>query len=53
MNNLSAEELWEYLEDTEDIDLRDLKLLRYYSALSGKEDIVRVIDNYLEGVYNL
>lgn len=53
ISNLSAEELWEYLEDTEDIDLRDLKLLRYYSALSGKEDIVTIVDNYLEGVYNL
>lgn len=53
ISNLSAEELWQYLEDTEDIDLRDLKLLRYYSALSGKEDIARVIDLYLERVYNL
>jgi len=53
MNNLSAEELQDYLLDEEDIDLMDLKLLRYYSALSGKEDIVAVVDNYLEEVYNL
>lgn len=53
ISNLSAEELWEYLEDTDDIDLRDLKLYGYYSALSGSEDIVKVIDLYLERVYNL
>lgn len=53
MENLSAEELQDYLLDEEDIDLRDLKLLRYYSALSGKEDITRVIDLYLERVYCL
>lgn len=45
-----GKEIWKVLED---IDLRDLKLYRYYSALSGKEDITRVIDLYLERVYNL
>lgn len=51
ISNLSAEELWEYLEDTEDIDLRDLKLYRYYSALSGDKEVVSLIDYHLEKYY--
>lgn len=52
-NITTAEELLEYLSEEDQIDIRDLKLLRYYSALAGNQEIVQVIDSCLEKVYDL